>query len=584
MDNKGSIFTSVEKKRQKRSNFNLSHDLKLSLDMGSLIPTYVQEVIPGDKITISTTQMMRLAPLISPVMHKINIYQEYFFVPNRILWGNWETFITGSKNGKQLSADELPAFPTVNPYAYDGEVGNWYPTNMENGTSSLVDYMGLPTREQFPHDETTGETELAGITTVSALPFAAYQRIFDEYYRDENLMTSMYDSDDPNIEAVFENYNQLQDGNQSVEIQNALSNLNVRAWQHDYFTSALPWAQKGEEVKIPIDLELKEAQGQSYMYNGTKIYNADTGESFDEESPLRNHNSGAVNSYLEGQNPDTSWDNAVIDNSDSLANISTINDLRAAVKLQEWLETNARGGSRYFESIYAHFGVQSPDSRLQRPEFIGSNRSNMVISEVMQTSSPQSENDTPQGNLAGHGQAVGSTKDFRYYAQEHGYIIGITSVLPNTAYQQGIPKHFLKFEDRLQYYFPEFAHLGEQEITNQEIYAGGGTGQNAQDPTGTFGYIPRYSEYKFINSRVAGDFRDTLSFWHMGRIFDTPPKLNDIFIGADPTKRIFAVQDIPQDGNTEPGDSIRNFDSIYAHIFHDVKASRLMPKYGTPTI
>ena len=270
-----------------------------------------------------------------------------------------------------------------------------------------------------------------------------------------------------------------------------------------------------------------------------------------------------------------------IDNTEHLSNSTTINDLRAAIKLQEWLETNARGGSRYFESIYAHFGVHSPDSRLQRPEFIGSNRSSMIISEVLQTSSPQGETDTPQGNMSGHGQNVHSTRNFNYYCQEHGYIIGIMSVMPKTAYMQGIPKHFLKINDRLDYYFPEFAHLGEQAIQNMEIYAA--TDENEYDPYATFGYIPRYSEYKFINSRVAGDFRDTLKYWHLGRDFTFGPNLNDLFVAANPSKRIYAVQDLPQSEDTSD-QPLKNFHSIYAHVFHDVKCSRLMPKYGTPIL
>lgn len=578
MENKGSIFTSVEKKRQKRSNFNLSHDLKISMDMGKLIPTYLQEIIPGDKIKINTSHMMRLAPLISPVMHKIDIYQEYFFVPNRILWSNWETFITGSRNGKQLTQDEMPAFPTVQPYAMHEVEGEQVPLNMLNGTSSLLDYLGLPTYDQFPGAGTSNLPTIPGITKINALPFAAYQRVYDEYYRDENLITSMYDVDDP---SPWENYNQLQDGVQDQEIQQQLAGMRVRAWQHDYFTSALPWAQKGEEVRIPVDLK--------YNTDAQMFIGLNDGDSNDlplntdlqfqaTEPPI------ASTDDFKGLNVTTpnGLEKVSIGSSKAYQNQSTINDLRAAIKLQEWLETNARGGSRYFESIYAHFGVQSPDSRLQRPEYIGSSRSNMTISEVMQTSSPQTENDTPQGNLSGQGMSVNNSKTFSYTAQEHGYIIGITSVMPNTAYQQGIPKHFRKISDRLQYYFPEFAHLGEQEVYNYEIYAANDQ-LSESDPFGTFGYVPRYSEYKFINSRVAGDFRDTLDFWHLGRKFEVAPKLNDFFIGSNPSKRVFAVQDLPQDGETG-NKEIRNYDSIYAHIFHDVKASRLMPKYGTPTI
>ena len=376
----------------------------------------------------------------------------------------------------------------------------------------------------------------------------------------------------------WENYNQLFDGTQTDEINQQLSNIRPRAWEHDYFTSALPFAQKGEEVTIPIDLGTDVSNN---INNVSKMYSyIDYNKEAAPEQPLKaGTTTGFGGNYIQATWTDQTT-GAIIDNSGSLFNQSTINDLRAAIKLQEWLETNARGGSRYFVSIYAHFGVKSPDSRLQRPEFIGSSRSNMVISEVLQTSSPQAETDTPQGNMSGHGQAVDSSKTFTHYSQEHGHIIGIMSVMPKTAYQQGIPRMFSKTIDKLQYYYPEFAHLGEQEILNLEIYAGG----DVDTAIGTFGYTPRYSEYKFLNSRVAGDFRDTLAFWHMGRIFDNAPMLNDFFISSNPTKRIFAVQDLPQDSESPSTEGIRDYHSLYAHVFHDVKANRLMPKYGTPTL
>ena len=563
MDNKGSIFTSVEKKRQKRSNFNLSHDVKLSLDMGMVVPTLVQEVIPGDKFNISSTSMMRMAPLVSPVMHKINTMMEYFFVPNRILWGDWETFITGSRNGKQLPANEIPNFPIVRPYQ---------DIQFTNQNGSLSDYFGIPTPDSFAD----GLGANTSVFAVSALPFAAYQRIWDEYYRDENLVESTYD-----VTPEWINYNQLKNGDQHFNVSKQLSTLRPRAWEHDYFTSALPWAQKGEEVLIPVDMSFNWDENMKtnfYPVNDEGVNSPDPTFTANTEF-LDGKNSGRMK--IESGNSLTQQDFG-IDVTNYTTTSGTINDLRAAIKLQEWLETNARGGSRYFESIYAHFGVQSPDSRLQRPEFIGSNRGTMIISEVLQTSSPQGENDTPQGNMSGHGQNLTSTKNFNYYAQEHGFIIGVMSILPKTAYYQGVEKFWLKYNDRLEYYFPEFAHLGEQEISNQEIWFNTSP-LNEYDPFGTFGYTPRYAEYKFKNSRIAGDFRDTLKYWHLGRDFETPPALNDTFIAADPSKRIFAVQDLPRDNNTDPDNPIRDYHSIYAHVFHDIKANRLMPKYGTPS-
>lgn len=558
-----SIFTSITKKRQKRSTFDLSHDVKLSLDMGYVVPTYVQEVLPGDKTNISSSCMLRMAPLISPVMHRIGVKMEYFFVPNRILWANWETFITGSRNGKVIEDDLV--VPFISPYNSE--------LSPVNGIGSLMDYMGIPTPADFEEGE-----EPSGIA-INALPFAAYQRIWDEYYRDENLIESMYDVEE------WDNYNMLPDDVTSEQTQQ-LMQLRPRCWEHDYFTSALPWAQKGEQVQIPVDID---GTGLTIQYSDEGVarsyWKLDGGGNVEADRPVRTGNTTGGSSSIISDNGGAeqvlNLDNSanLIITGEGTSQVGTINDLRAAFKLQEWLETNARGGSRYFESIYAHFGLRTPDSRLQRPEFIGSYKSNMIISEVLQTSSPQAEADTPQGNMSGHGQNVSTTRSFNHYAQEHGFIIGVMSIMPRTAYQQGIPKHFSKLINRLDFYFPEFAHLGEQEIGIYEIYAGAGA------TTQPFGYTPRYAEYKFMLSRVAGDFRDTLRYWHLGRYFESTPQLNDFFVSSGQSigKRIFAVQDLPASDDPEAA-SLRNYHSIYGHVFHQVKCNRLMPKYGTPTI
>ncbi len=244
-----------------------------------------------------------------------------------------------------------------------------------------------------------------------------------------------------------------------------------------------------------------------------------------------------------------------------MATTATIIDLRNAFKLQEWLEKNARGGSRYIESIKSHFDVNSSDGRLQRPQYLGGGKSPVAISEVLQTSAAAAQ-PTPQGNMAGHGIAVGANNSFSYRSEEHGYIIGIMSILPRTTYQQGIPKHFLKF-DKFDYYWPEFAHIGEQPIINKELYYSGTSEDDA-----VFGYTPRYAEYKFMNSSVHGTFRSSLDFWHMGRIFASRPSLNNSFVESDPTNRVFAVL---------------SGEKVYAHVFHRIKASRKMPFFGNPS-
>ena len=253
----------------------------------------------------------------------------------------------------------------------------------------------------------------------------------------------------------------------------------------------------------------------------------------------------------------------------SQATAATINDLRSAIRLQEWLEKNARGGSRYIESILSHFGVRSSDARLQRPEFLGGGQVPINVSEVLQTSASELATggvkpSTPQGTMAGHGISVGQNNRVSYRCEEHGYIVGILSVMPKTAYQQGVPKKFLR-KDKFDYYWPEFAHLGEQAIQNQEIFID----SDPDELEKTFGYIPRYAEYKYENDTVHGEMRDTLKFWHLGRIFDNQPQLNAEFIECDPSDRIFAVLEQ---------------EHFYAIINHSVRAKRLMPYFGTPTL
>jgi len=527
-----SIFNEIKVNKPNSNTFNLSHDRKMSLNMGKLIPSLVMDVLPGDKIKLSSTQMLRFAPMIAPVMHRIDVFQHFFFVPNRLTWKNWEDFITGGETGT-----EDPTFPIIRQSNSNVVVGE------------LADYMGLPTKNPDPGLPLT--------TPVSALPFAAYNIIYNEFFRDQNLIEKLpY---------------QLSDGTNNW---NDYTKLQERAWGHDYFTSALPWTQKGPEATIPLGTTAPlNYTNQGLNPDTTKLIDKATGNQLNSQPFTENLGTQAGGNTIYGNNGTLGQDffRIDVDNSKALsvdlstATASSINDLRQAFRLQEWLEKNARGGSRYIEVIKSHFGVTSSDSRLQRPEFLGGGKSPVTISEVLQTSESgvAPENGTPQGNMAGHGINVGGGNDFSYYAQEHGYIIGLISILPKTAYYQGTPKHYKKF-DKFDYYFPSFAHLGEQPIANTEIYT-----QINEEDNETFGYTPRYAEYKHMLSSVHGEFRTTLDFWHLARKFNKLPQLNEDFINCKPDKRIFAVE-------------LEEQETIYAHIFHDLKATRLMPYFGTP--
>lgn len=503
------IFNSIQLQKPKRNYFDLTHDVKLSANMGELTPILTLECVPGDKFDLSCESIIRFAPMIAPVMHRMDVTMHYFFVPNRILWPNWEKFITNNgPNGTGI--DFVAPFIQIDK----NDVVN----------QRLLNYLGIPIN---PYGSTTAET-------ISALPLAAYQAIYNEYYRDQNLITP--------VNAT------LTDGNNGSNYA-TLTTLRKRAWEHDYFTASLPFAQKGAAVDIPL--------GQ--IQDNAPIYRDTT------SGPTPTVLTGTPYSVsVAGSNSESTSTDLFAATGGLEVEPTTINDLRRAYRLQEWLEKNARGGTRYIESILSHFGVKSSDSRLQRPEYITGVKTPVVISEVLNTSGTVDQ--LPQGNMAGHGIAVSSGRSGSYYCEEHGYIIGIMSVMPKTAYQQGIPRTFLKF-DPLDYFWPSFANIGEQEVANRELFAFTNTGSN------TFGYVPRYAEYKFMPSRVAGDFATSLDYWHLGRIFNTQPSLNGTFIECTPeaTDRIFAV--------TDPDSQ-----KLYCHVLNKIKAVRPMPKYGTPTI
>lgn len=559
------LFNSIRVKTPKRHAFDLSHDVKMSCDLYKLVPILCEEVVPGDTWKVNTEILMRFAPLVSPVMHRLNVYTHFFFVPKRILWDGWKDYITGGeyRPGKK-DPNESPAYPRL-------EVNGTLATKQYLSKGSLADYLGFPVGDSLKPATEIYDCSLTGSSapyissvTLDALPFRAYNLIWNEYYRDQNLQDPI---------DIHQETSGVYDG------LGELGSLLFRAWEKDYFTSALPWPQAGEDVTLPMHGEAETVSGQTII---TQVDSVNSRLS-DAVLGTSNHTPGSGGSRddlalriseLSTSGPGASEDNVVLTGRSSVDGIridmskvtaSTINEFRRAVRAQEFLEKSARGGSRYIEQLLSFFGVRSSDARLQRPEYLGGGKSPVVISDVAQTSQTTADG-SPQGNLSGQAASLQRSHSFKRYFEEHGYIIGIMSILPRTCYQQGMPRKYTK-TSREDEYWPTFANLGEQEIKNSEIYFDASDGENDD----TFGYTPRYAEYKYLPSRVCGDFRDTLSYWHMGRIFKNRPNLNGNFITSSGDNRIFA-------------DMNDDYQKLWVNIYHNITAVRPMPVYGTPML
>lgn len=530
-------FQKVRLTRPQRSEFDLSHQKRLSTRMGRLTPCFIQEAVPGDSFRISSEVLLRLAPLLAPIYDSIQLFVHFFFVPNRLLWDEWETFITAGRLGTDIG-DSAPVPPFFN-------IGQSIGFFAKTGKSTLADYLGVPVLSDIDGTQSNWN----GIT-LDAMPFLVYWLVYLEYYRDRNFV------DDTLLDAF-----PLPSGVVSNALTSTLATVQKRNYMHDYFTSALPFTQRGAEVVMPV------AGTASVTYLSESVLRESDGS-----TPLFGDLESYVGDYIgTGASPGTPGQIQNIDEVVLNGVTSTINDFRTAYALQVWLERNAVAGSRYTENIQAHFGIKSPDSRLQRPEYIGGGRIPVKISEVVSTAySTDGEATVPLANMAGHGITYGNTNQARYFCVEHGFIIGIMSIMNPPSYHQGLPRMFRR-KTFLDYPWPTFAKLGEQEVKKYELYASpANLTEDADGEEPLFGYQSRYADWKYVASSNHGDFHDTLLFWTLTREFGGSPVLNAQFVAFDDTtqNRIFAVNG--------------SGDNFWCYVHNKVSVRRALPYFGTP--
>ena len=499
-------FSEVPKAEIQRSSFNRSHGYKTTFNAGMLIPIFVDEALPGDTFNVRMTGFSRLATPIVPIMDNMYMDTQFFSIPMRLVFDNWQKL-----QGEQIDPGDSTDYTIPQMVSPAGG----YPIG------SLEDYFGLP-------------TGVAGVTH-SALWHRAYNLVFNQWYRDQNLVDSLPvpRGDGPDLSSTY--------------------SIQRRGKRHDYFTSGLPWPQKGAAVEIPL---------------GTT-------------APIRGGDNGAAvgvlstTGTLQGLQVSAFGSNAVQVTSGtptqlvadlSQATAATINSLRQAFQIQKIFERDARGGTRYVEAIKARFGVSSPDARLQRPEFLGGGSSPVNISPIPQTSPTGSYANTPQGNLAAMGVSILNNHGFTHSFTEHCLLLGIVSVRADLTYQRGLNRMWSR-KTRFDFFEPALAHLGEQTILNKEIFAQGTAADNL-----TFAYQERFAEYRYFPSQITGLFRSeapqSLDVWHLSQDFATLPVLDQTFISENPpVDRIIAVPSEPQ----------FLFDSYFA-----MQCARPMPLYGVP--
>lgn len=523
---------------KKRSKFSLSHYKLATMDMGECVPVSWFEALPGDTIQMQTSAFVRVAPTLAPTMTPCHVEFRSFSVPLRLLWENgpdddWENFITGGPDGLNAA---VPPYYTI-------------PSGTTIPVGSLADYLGIPAGEEYQSD-----------VEVSAFPFRAYYKIWNEYFRDQDLQEEFSIGLDD-------------DGGSQGNLTDGFTVANV-SWRKDYFTVARPFEQKGPAVTVPVNLTsdgtspLITAQttlsGGGVSFSGgsnstTTAYKV--GALYGSGSTLKYTASKPDNETTSAQTISASFTRPTAtttvawNGGPETTGSITVDDIREAFGLQRMEEARALFGSRYVEYL-RYLGVRSSDARLQRPEYLGGGSQVIQWSEVVQTA----EGSDPVGTLRGHGVSAGRTRRWRRFFEEHCIVMTLAWIRPVAMYTQSLPRAWSRTlkED---YWQKELQHIGQQEVLNKELYA------FSPSPEGVFGYMDRYDDYRSVQNTVCGDFRTTMDYWHLGRVFSGQPVLNSDFISCNPSKRIFAEQ---------------TADEFYAMFLHSVQARRLIARKGRP--